>query len=46
MSEETLWRDYWKNVASCFNNEIANQLNIEPVTLEEFKPISLKKIAQ
>jgi len=45
MSEETLWRDYWKNVASCYNNEIANQLNIEPVTLKEFKPILLKKIA-
>ncbi|MHA2061789.1 MAG: methylated-DNA--[protein]-cysteine S-methyltransferase [Candidatus Sifarchaeia archaeon] len=46
MSEETLWRDYWKNVASCYNNEIANQLNIEPVSLKEFKPISLKKIAR
>ena len=46
MSEETLWRDYWKNVASCFNNEIANQLNIDPLTLKEFKLISLKKIAR
>jgi len=46
MSEETLWRDYWKNVASCFNNDIANQLNIEPLTLKEFKLISLKKIAR
>jgi O-6-methylguanine DNA methyltransferase len=46
MSEETLWRDYWRNVASCFNNEIANQLNIEPLTLKEFKFISLKKIAR
>ena len=46
MSEETLWRDYWKNVASCYNNEIANQLNIEPITLKEFKLASLKKIAR
>lgn len=46
MSEETLWRAYWKNVASCFNNEIANKLNIEPITLKEFKLASLKKIAR
>ena len=46
MSEETLWRNYWKNVASCFNSEIANQLNLEPVTLKEFKLVSLKKIAR
>ena len=46
MSEEILWRDYWKNVASCYNNEVANKLNMEPVTLKEFEPISLKKIAR
>ena len=46
MSVENLWKDYWKNVASCFNNEIATSLNFAPVTLKEFKPISLKKIAR
>ena len=46
MSEENLWRDYWKNVASGYNNEVANKLHMEFVTLIEFEPISLKKIAQ
>ncbi|MFX1518536.1 MAG: MGMT family protein [Promethearchaeota archaeon] len=46
MSEETLWKDYWKNVASCYNNEVANKLHMEPLTLREFEPISLKKIAR
>ena len=46
MSEENLWKNYWKNVAFCYNNEVANELQKEPVTFKEFNSIAIKNIAQ